>query len=403
MTHSKVPTAEQPLAGVKILEFSTMVTCSLASMTLAAQGAEVIKIEPPLGGDVMRHLGHQKNGISALFHNCNRGKRSLAIDLKSSAGVDAVTQLAMKADLVMHNYRPGVMDRMGLGSTSLRGINNRLTYIAVTGFGNKGPMSGDPAYDHVIQAMSGITDLQGDEESNFSFVRTLLCDKITAYTVCQAATAALLARATTGEGQHIDVSMLHACLAFVWPDGMMHHTLHDDDVIAMSPVSDYYQTLDLKDGSIAVAALQDKHWEALLPLIGYPELVDNPMFKTMGARLSNMSEVLKVLKSPRQDVGVAKALEILRAADVPCGPCEHRSDIAHNPQENAMGALETYVAKHLGSLTAPTPPVQFAGALTTQALPSPTLGEQSRDILREIGWSENRIDDLVSQKIVHIS
>ena len=403
MTHSKVPTAEQPLAGVKILEFSTMVTCSLASMTLAAQGAEVIKIEPPLGGDVMRHLGHQKNGISALFHNCNRGKRSLAIDLKSSAGVDAVTQLAMKADLVMHNYRPGVMDRMGLGSTSLRGINNRLTYIAVTGFGNKGPMSGDPAYDHVIQAMSGITDLQGDEESNFSFVRTLLCDKITAYTVCQAATAALLARATTGEGQHIDVSMLHACLAFVWPDGMMHHTLHDDDVIAMSPVSDYYQTLDLKDGSIAVAALQDKHWEALLPLIGYPELVDNPMFKTMGARLSNMSEVLKVLKSPRQDVGVAKALEILRAADVPCGPCEHRSDIAHNPQVNAIGALETYVAKHLGSLTAPTPPVQFAGVLTTQALPSPTLGEQSRDILREIGWSENRIDDLVSQKIVHIS
>ena len=403
MTHSKVPTAEQPLAGVKILEFSTKVTCSLASMTLAAQGAEVIKIEPPLGGDVMRHLGHQKNGISALFHNCNRGKRSLAIDLKSSAGVDAVTQLAMKADLVMHNYRPGVMDRMGLGSTSLREINDRLTYIAVTGFGSKGPMSGDPAYDHVIQAMTGITDLQGDEESNFSFVRTLLCDKITAYTVCQAATAALLARATTGEGQHIDVSMLHACLAFVWPDGMMHHTLHDDDVIAMSPVSDYYQTLDLKDGSIAVAALQDKHWKALLPLIGYPELVDNPMFKTMGARLSNMSEVLKVLKSPRQDVGVAKALEILRAADVPCGPCENRSDIAHNPQVNAIGALETYVAKHLGSLTAPTPPVQFAGALTTQALPSPTLGEQSRDILREIGWSENRIDDLVSQKIVHIS
>ena len=403
MTHSKVPTAEQPLAGVKILELSTMVTCSLASMTLAAQGAEVIKIEPPLGGDVMRHLGHQKNGISALFHNCNRGKRSLAIDLKSSAGVDAVKQLAMEADLLMHNYRPGVMDRMGLGSASLREINNRLTYIAVTGFGIKGPMSGDPAYDHVIQAMSGITDLQGDGENNFSFVRTLLCDKITAYTVCQAATAALLARATTGEGQHIDISMLHACLAFVWPDGMMHHTLHDDDVIAMSPVSDYYQTLDLKDGSIAVAALQDKHWKALLPLIGYPELVANPMFKTMGARLSNMSKVLKVLKSPRQDVGVAKALEILRAADVPCGPCAHQSDIAHNPQVNAIGALETYVANHLGSLTAPTPPVQFAGALTTQALPSPTLGEQSRDILREIGWSENRIDDLVSQKIVHIS
>lgn len=403
MNNKAVPSAEKPLAGIKILELSTMITCSFASMTLAAQGAQVIKIEPPIGGDVMRHLGHQKNGISALFHNCNRGKRSLAIDLKSSDGSDAVKQLAADADVLMHNYRPGVMERMGLDSASLRKINNRLTYIAVTGFGLEGPMSGEPAYDHVIQAMTGITDLQGEGEKDVSFVRTLLCDKITAYTVCQAATAALLARATTGEGQHIDISMLHACLAFVWPDGMMHHTLHDDDVIAMSPVSDYYQTLNLKDGSIAVAALQDKHWQALLPLIGYPELVDNPMFKTMGARLSNMSEVLKILKSPRKDVGVTRALEILRAADVPCGPCEYRSDIAEHPQVKAIGALETYVAEHLGSLTVPTPPVQFSGTATSQALSSPALGEQSRDILQELGWSDAKIDRLIEEKLVQCS
>ena len=164
MNNKAVPSAEKPLAGIKILELSTMVTCSFASMTLAAQGAEVIKIEPPLGGDVMRHLGHQKNGISALFHNCNRGKRSLAIDLKSSEGSDAVKQLAAEADLLMHNYRPGVMERMGLDSASLRKANKRLTYIAVTGFGLEGPMAGEPAYDHVIQAMTGITDLQGEGE-----------------------------------------------------------------------------------------------------------------------------------------------------------------------------------------------------------------------------------------------
>ena len=126
-----IPTVNQPLAGLEIIELSNMITCSLAAMTMAAQGANVIKVEPPLGGDQMRPLGTQKNGISGFFHNCNRGKRSLAIDLKSEAGVEAVKKLAARADVLLHNYRPGVMDRIGLGSDILREINPKLIYVAV--------------------------------------------------------------------------------------------------------------------------------------------------------------------------------------------------------------------------------------------------------------------------------
>ena len=228
-------------------------------MTLRSQGTQVIKVEPVRGGDPMRKLGSQKNGTSALFHNCNRGKRSLAINLKHEMGVEAVKRLAARADVVLNNYRPGVMTQLGLGSDILRALNPRLINVAVTGFGTRGPLRDRPAYDHVIQGIAGITGLQGGDDE-FAFVRMLMCDKVTAYTTAQAVTAALLARHSTGEGQHIDISMLHACLAFMWPDGMMHRTLHDDDAFQMPPISESYQTIQGSDGAVAASILLDHRW-----------------------------------------------------------------------------------------------------------------------------------------------
>lgn len=389
-------TSLQPLAGIKIIELSNMITCSLAAMTMSAQGAEVIKVEPPGMGDKMRPLGTQKNGVSGFFHNCNRGKRSLAIDLKSQAGVDAVKELASKADILIHNYRPGVMDRLGLGSDDLRNENSKLIYIAISGFGTSGPMADLPAFDHVIQGIVGFTDLQSSEADSFDHIKTFICDKVTAYTACQAATAALLARTNTNCGQHIDISMLHACLSFMWPDGMMHRTLKDDDRFEMSPGSDYFQTINYSDGGIAVAPLTDTHWEALLPMLGYPELIGTPIYASVAARMSNMKEVLKVLKSPKRDIGVNKALEILMAADVPCSPCIKRDDLETVEQIKAIGALETYVTAAMGELTVPTPPILFEGKLSSQAEPSPLLGEHSKEILLELGWADARIDELLN-------
>lgn len=397
------PSASQPLAGIEVIELSNMITCSLAAMTMAAQGAEVIKVEPPAMGDKMRPLGTQKNGVSGFFHNCNRGKRSLAIDLKSEAGVEAVKKLITRADVLLHNYRPGVMDRIGLGSDFLREINPKLIYVAVSGFGTEGPMADFPAFDHVIQGLAGFTDLQSSEENSFDHIRTFICDKVTAYTVCQAATAALLARATTNEGQHIDISMLHACISFMWPDGMMHRTLKDGDKFEMSPGSDYFQTINYSDGGVAVAPLADSHWEALLPMVGYPELIGTPLYASIGSRMTNMKQVVEVLKNPRVDIGVEKALEILVAADVPCSPCLKRDDLESSEQIKAIGALETYVTKAMGKLTAPTPPVLFEGKATSQAKASPLLGEHSASILEELGWTKDSIDELVNSGDVKIT
>ncbi len=395
-----IPTARQPLAGLEVIELSNMITCSLAAQTMAAQGANIIKIEPPVGGDQMRPLGTQKSGVSGFFHNCNRGKQSLAIDLKSEAGVDAVKKLAAQADILLHNYRPGVMDRIGLGSDVLRKINSRLVYVAVSGFGTKGPMADFPAFDHVIQGLAGFTDLQAPEDNSFDFIRTFICDKVTAYTVAQAATAALIARATTGEGQHIDISMLHACIAFMWPDGMMHRTLKDDDRFTMSPGSEYFQTINYSDGAVAVAPLRDHHWEALLPMLGYPELLDTAPYNSVPARMTNMKEVTQVLKNPRHDIGVEAAMEVLVAADVPCAPCVKRDNLEASEQIAAIGALETYITEAMGKLTVPTPPVQFEGAAASQAEPSPLLGQHSRSILAELGWDNGAIDDLINSGAV---
>ncbi|MDA9212375.1 CoA transferase [Gammaproteobacteria bacterium] len=387
--------ASQPLAGIKVIELSNMITCSLAAMTMASQGAQVVKVEPPQMGDKMRPLGTQKNGVSGFFHNCNRGKRSLAIDLKSSAGVKAIKELVIQSDVLLHNYRPGIMDKLGLGSEVLRELNPKLIYVAVSGFGTKGPMADLPAFDHVIQGLAGFTDLQSPEENSFDFIRTFICDKVTAYTVGQAATAALLARATTNEGQHIDISMLHACLAFMWPDGMMHKTLKDKDRFKMSPGSDYFETINYKDGGVAVAPLTDDHWKALLPMLGYPELLGTPLYASIASRMTNMDQVTKVLRTPRNDIGVKKAIEVLSAADVPCAPCTRREDLESIEQIQAIGALETYVTKTMGELTVTTPPILFEGKSTSQAEPSPLLGEHSEEILEELGWERPLIDSLV--------
>ena len=392
---SETPTAEKPLAGLKVVEMSTMITCSLAAMMMRSQGAEVVKVEPVLMGDPMRYVGSQKNGQSALFHNCNRGKRSLAIDLKNENGVEAVKRLAAGADVMLNNYRPGVMDKLGLGSDRLHAANPRLVNVAVTGFGTIGPMASRPAYDHVIQGISGLTGLQGgdyDGGNDYDFIKMLICDKVTAYTVAQAATAALVARAGTGEGQHIDISMLHACLAFMWPDGMMGHTLHDDDIIDMPPMSESYHVLTTKDGSIACTALTDQHWDAILKLIDREELKEDARFATLPGRMMHLPDIMKVLKDGVKDLSLSQVMQAFEAADIPSTQCETRNTVSANEQVQAIGALETYVTENMGKLTAPTPPVLFAGAPTSLAEASPGLGQHSRAIMDELGFDGATID-----------
>ncbi|MBT5518230.1 MAG: CoA transferase [Rhodobiaceae bacterium] len=393
------PTAEKPLAGLKVIEMSTMITCAYAAMMLRSQGAQVIKVEPAQMGDPMRYVGSQKNGQSALFHNCNRGKQSLAIDLKHENGAEAVKRLVKDGDIMLNNYRPGVMDNLGLGSEAMRAINPRLINVAVTGFGTVGPMATRPAYDHVIQGISGLTGLQGGDFADpnnpeYDFVKMLICDKVTAYTVAQAATAALVARATTGEGQHIDISMLHACLAFMWPDGMMSHTLQDEDAVQMPPLSESYKILDTKDGSIACTALTDGHWAAILKLLDREDLISDPRFASLPGRMANFPEIMTLVRDGVKNMSLADVLRAFQAADIPSAPCESRTSVMANEQVLAIGALETYVTENMGQLTAPTPPVLFGGNATSLAEPSPRHGEHSQALMATLGFDAAVVQEM---------
>lgn len=378
-------TAQQPLAGIKVVEFSTMITASLATMMFAQQGADVIKVEPPGMGDPMRWLGSRKDSISGLFNNCNRAKRSITLDLKSADGVEAARKLCLEADVVIHNYRPGVMDRLGLGSATLREERPELIYCAITGFGHQGPLSDRPAYDHVMQAMTGFMSLQGHPEG-FAYVKTLLCDKLTAYTAAQAITAALFARERMGAGQHIDLSMLASCVAFLWPDGGMHLTLKGDDVIHGVPFADYYQLpLRTTDGAIAYAAMSDDHWEAVFDMIGREDLKAEEKYKGIENRSLRMGELASLVASEPPRMNTTDLVAGLAAKDVPAAPCMSLEDIQEHEQFVAMGVFEDQEHPLLGPLKNAGAPVHFGGEKLPPCGPSPALGQHTDDILAEIG------------------
>lgn len=375
----------KPLAGVRIVEMSNMVTASLSAMMLCGQGADVIKIEPLGIGDKLRHFGSQKKGISGVFNNCNRGKKSLAINLKSEQGRDAVRRVIDSADILLHNYRPGVMTKLGLGSSELRADHKDLIVCSLTGFGREGPFKDAPAFDHVVQAISGITSAQG-KDGALEYVRMLVCDKITAYTAAQAVTAALYHVAKTGEGQHIDISMLQAGLAFMWPDGMMHKTMLADDVLHLAPMKDYYTLMKTTDGHIALAPFGDAHWQAVFKIINRPDMAANPKYATLQTRGACISDMMQDMESTDPTLTSAEVLKALQAADIPCAPCLLEDDLLTHPQIIAAGAIEEQDHPHLGPVRMAAAPVRFGGQIAEPLGPSPLLGEHSESILMNVGY-----------------
>ena len=390
----------RPLSGIRVVELSTMITCSLASMMLAQQGAEVIKVEPREGGDPMRYLGSGKAGISALFHNCNRGKRSLAIDLKTDQGREVVSRLFEQADVVIHNYRPGVMDKLGLGSVAARATNPGLIYVAITGFGLAGPLAGAPAYDHVVQGLAGFTAQQGRDGAMVQ-MRMTICDKTTAYTAAQAITAALFHRERSkGVGQHIDLSMLHACLAFLWPDGMMNQTLLDEDVVQLPPMAEYYQTLSTADGHVAFAAITPDQWRAVFRIGGRPEMDDDERLSDVPNIFANITELMTLIAALHVEQSRDEVLEAFLALDIPCAPCLTHDEVVDHPQIAANAVLEIEDHPLMGRMRVVRHPSQFSGLSGPDIGPSPALGQHSTDILGELGFEKAAVDTMADAGVI---
>jgi len=388
-----------PLKGVKIVEMSNMVTASLSAMMLAGQGAEVIKVEPLGIGDKLRHFGSMKPGLSAVFNNCNRGKRSLAINLKTEAGQEAIRTLILETDVLLHNYRPNKLTKLGLGRDALRIIKPELIICSLTGFGRTGPLKDAPAFDHVIQALAGLTGAQG-KDGNLEFINMLICDKITAYTAAQAVTAALFHKLRTGEGQVIDISMLQASLAFMWPDGMMHNTLLEKDALQLAPMKSYYQTFKTKDGYIATAPFGDEPWQRVFKIINRPDLAADPRYKTLIERGKNVTTLLIEFEDMELDFTSEQLLTALQDADIPCAPCLDENTLLEHPQVKAVGAIEEQTHPYLGRIRMATAPVHFGAQVPEPLGSSPQLGQHSAEVLAEVGYDTAQIEALKSSGII---
>ena len=283
---SKVSTskpADGPLAGIRIIDLTSMLSGPWATMILADQGADVIKVEEPRQGDHTRSYGNRRNGFSASFLNLNRNKRSVAIDLKTPQGVDLVKRLAAGADVLVQNFRPGVVERLGLDEAAVRKRAPGIVYVSINGFGEKGPYAHKPVYDPIVQAFSGLTTVQaGSDQQRPRLIRTVLPDKLTAVTAAQAIAAALVGRLKTGKGQHVRLSMLDAVLAFLWASDMGAQTYVGEKVSPRTAASFIDLIYETQNGFMTAAVMTNKEWAALTRALERPDWLADQRFTTPG-------------------------------------------------------------------------------------------------------------------------
>src|ERR1700757_609761 len=329
-----------PLHGYRIVDLTSNVAGPLGTMILGDQGADVIKVEAPDGGDATRAGNKGRAGFTASFLNNNRNKRSIVLDLKTAVSREALLQLAAGADVFVQNFRPGVADRLGVGEEAVRAVSPRIIYVSISGFGEKGPYAEKPAYDPVIQGFSGLATIQaGSDEARPRLLRTILPDKLTAITASQAITAALLARERTGEGQHVRLSMLEAVLAFLWASDMSNQTFVGDEPARQEPASPFDLIYETADGYMTVAALTDRQWAGLARVAGRPEWLEDDRVKTPALRHKNIEVRLELPQAALTPRPAAEWIELLTAAGVPCGPVLTRNQVIRHPQVAALGLV----------------------------------------------------------------
>lgn len=393
-----------PLSGFRVVDLSQVVSGPFATMLLADQGADVIKVEPSHTlGDVTRLLSYAKGGLPAFYINNNRGKRTIAVDLRTEAGQELVLELAAKADVVVQNFRPGAIDRVGLGYDDVRAVNPDVVYCSISGFGPDGPYSNRPVLDPVIQGLSGVISRQLNPELPFpDLVRNLYADKSTALTVAQAITAALLVRERTGEGQHVEVPMIDACLYFFWPDGMMDKTLVDDDVSPGFLLSTVYSLSDASDGKFVYFVASDPQRHALYEALDRPEWKDDPRFCSMLAisDRANFEALGAMLAKRFAELTVADVLERLWAKDVPCGPILDADQMLADPQIRHNETLVQWQHPLAGTVQQPRPAARFSLTPAAVATSASVKGGDTDQILSELGRSAEQIADLRAGAVV---
>jgi crotonobetainyl-CoA:carnitine CoA-transferase CaiB-like acyl-CoA transferase len=384
-----------PLNGVRIIEVTSMLTGPWATSILGDQGADVIKVEVPGVGDHTRSAGADRGGLPVNFLNINRSKRSLTLNLKNQQGVSVLKRLAATADVFVQNFRPGVVERLGIGEPDIRKVSPKVIYMSMSGWGEHGPLAQKPVYDPVIQALSGLTTIQaGSDDARPRLIRTILPDKLTAVVASQAITAALLARERTGKGQHVRLSMLDAVLNFLWASDMGGQTYVDDPVSNQAAASFIDLIYETKDGYMTVSTMGNKEWLALSRAFKRPDLLEDSRFKTPQLRDQNVNERLALVQAELKTKTTAKWLEIFEKEEVPAAPALTRHEMIEHPQVTASEILVEYDHPVAGRLRQTRTAARFEGTPPGPPQGAPRLGEHNTQILMELGLSKDEIIEL---------
>lgn len=380
-----------PLSNFKILELTTTVSGPMTGMVLSDQGADIIKIEPPLLGDMARYLGSNREGLSAIFAVLNRNKRSIVLDLKEEKDLDIFKKMVREADVLLENYRPGIVKKLGIDYDSLKSINPALIYTSISGYGQDGPYKNRKVYDPLIQATTGVSETQGaaarGEPRNMA---TIIFDKVTALTTAQAITAALLERASTGKGKYLSISMLDSALYYTWPDIMWSRTLLAEDVEPTPPIEHFFQVYKAKDKFVTAVLQRDEDLEVFCLWLG-SELHKDPRFLTFPDRIANSELFKEEIERLIQNIDAEEIATNLDAFNIPVAVVNTRDEVHLDPQVQHNQTLIDTEHPVLGKMRYPKPPVDFGARGPFPIRHAPFLGDHTREILTELKIDEDNI------------
>ena len=391
-----------PASGIKILDLSAVLSGPLATNYLCDQGAEVIKVEA-FDGDIMRHTQKSVDGFTSTFIASNRGKQGIAIDLKNKSGIDVIKRIVPNVDVVVQNFRPGAVERMGLDYDTLKEVNSSIVYCSISGFGNKGPYVNKRIYDPIIQGLSGLNAVQGGPGRPPEMIRTLIPDVVTALTAAQAITAALLARERSGQGQHVTVAMIDAMIALTWPSMMTSNMLVDeegDNPPPTGPARRGELIFKTQDGYMTAAAVSEAEWQGLCSALDKAEWLNHEHLNTPAGRIANSQILVDLLSPILEQQPSAVWLDLLDEHGVPCGPILTPADIPDNEQIIANELIEVLDHPGVGRIRLARPAARFSTTPAHIQGPAPGLGEHTRAILRQFDFDDPEIDDLYTQQVV---
>jgi crotonobetainyl-CoA:carnitine CoA-transferase CaiB-like acyl-CoA transferase len=398
----QMPSINKALEGVRVLDFTQIGAGPLAGMQMGDMGAEVIKVEAP-AGDIGRKLGPPwQNGESVVSMCFNRNKRSLIVDLKKPEGAALIKQLVASSHVVLESFRPGVMDRLGIGYGALRAVNPKIVFASVSAYGQTGPWRDKPGVDGIVQAVSGLMSNIGDENSPPMKVLVPAVDMVTGFLTTSTVMAALRVVEATGLGQHLDMSLYNSAIMFQ-QSAIASYLSSGEKPIRIGTAAPYSapnEAYPTKDGWIMIAAYHDDRWPALCKLLNKPELATHPEFSTIPLRVANRKKLMTELTVLLASKTSAQWQELMEAQDIICGPIADYDMVMDSPQLKHNGLIVDTPNSVAGNVKMPGLAVGDRDAQSRVRYGPPTLGEHSCEVLAEYGLNQSQIDTLLAGGVV---